>query len=59
MNSWKVCYPKRLDSLMTLHTAAIMCMDYPSLGQWFPFIDSLFYNNIDILYIYIYLCLTI
>ncbi len=23
MNSWKVCYPKRLDSSMNLHTAAI------------------------------------
>ncbi len=28
MNSWKVCYPKRLDSSVNLYTAVIMCMDY-------------------------------
>ncbi len=34
MNSWKVCYPKCLGSSMNLHTAVIMCMDYPSLRQF-------------------------
>ncbi len=33
MNSWKVSYTKRLDSLMNLHTAVIMCIDSPSLTQ--------------------------
>ncbi len=34
MNSWKVCYPKRLDSSMNIHTAVIVCMDSPSLRQF-------------------------
>ncbi len=30
MNSWKVCYPKRLDSLMNSDTLVIIiCMDSP------------------------------
>ncbi len=33
MNSWTVCYPKRLDSLMNIHTTVIMCMDPPSLRK--------------------------
>ncbi len=34
MNSWKVCYPKHLDSSINLHTAVIMCMDSPSLNNF-------------------------